>query len=108
MIEYPRWTASYSNEDLDRSYQLACDLAGHGRPSKELLEQATGIVRRANNYSSCTCAGDHPCGFAVCEQRVPRMEPPAGTWASVARMMAQEFPDFEWDYWKDRCKEEDC
>jgi len=36
-------------------------------------------------------------------------EPPFGSWASVARMMAQEFPesDIDWDAWKDEMKESD-
>lgn len=36
---------------------------------------------------------------------VPR-EPPLGSWAETARMMAKEFPDFDWDAWKDQMKEQ--
>ena len=37
------------------------------------------------------------------------MEPPPGSWASVARLMAQSSPDdgFDWDAWKDEMKERD-
>lgn len=36
-------------------------------------------------------------------------QPPLGSWASVARMMASEFPDdgIDWDRWKDEMKETD-
>ena len=36
-------------------------------------------------------------------------EPPPGSWAETARMMAQMFPDdgFDWDAWKDQMKEGD-
>lgn len=36
-------------------------------------------------------------------------QPPLGSWASVARIMAEEFPDdgFDWDAWKDEMKESD-
>jgi hypothetical protein len=36
------------------------------------------------------------------------LEPPAGSWASVARMMAKEFPDegIDWDAWKEEMKDE--
>lgn len=39
-----------------------------------------------------------------------RTEPPAGTWAATARMMASCFPDdgFDWDAWKDAMKERDA
>lgn len=33
--------------------------------------------------------------------------PAPGTWAFTARLMAQEFPDFDWDSWKDQMKESD-
>ena len=33
-------------------------------------------------------------------------EPPIiGSWASVARNMAEVYPDFDWDAWKDEMKE---
>jgi len=33
-------------------------------------------------------------------------EPPAGSWASVARMMAAgDDSDFDWDAWKDQMKD---
>jgi hypothetical protein len=35
---------------------------------------------------------------------IPR-EPPAGSWASIARVMSRECPDFDWDAWKDEMKE---
>lgn len=31
--------------------------------------------------------------------------PPPGTYAFTARMMAEVFPDFDWDAWKDEMKE---
>jgi hypothetical protein len=34
-----------------------------------------------------------------------RTEPPVGTYAYTARQMAQMFPDFDWDAWKDEMKE---
>jgi len=36
-----------------------------------------------------------------------RMEPPPGSWAETARMMAQLFPDegIDWDAWKDEMKD---
>lgn len=34
-----------------------------------------------------------------------RPEPPVGSWASVARIMADIEPDFDWDSWKDEMKE---
>ena len=36
-------------------------------------------------------------------------QPPAGSWAETARMMAQMFPDSDtdWDAWKDEMKETD-
>lgn len=36
-------------------------------------------------------------------------EPPVGSWAHVAREMAQLFPDddFDWDAWKDEMKDQD-
>jgi hypothetical protein len=38
----------------------------------------------------------------------PSMEPPAGSWAAVARMMAQgDDSGFDWDQWKDEMKERD-
>lgn len=35
---------------------------------------------------------------------IPR-EPMPGTWAFTARQMARDFPDFDWDAWKDEMKE---
>jgi hypothetical protein len=36
-------------------------------------------------------------------------EPPAGSWAAVARIMAQDDDSgFDWDAWKDEMKERDC
>jgi len=35
-------------------------------------------------------------------------EPPAGSWAAVARLMAEDDDsDFDWDAWKDQMKEGD-
>lgn len=34
-------------------------------------------------------------------------EPPFGSWAYVARIMADIEPDFDWDSWKDEMKERD-
>lgn len=34
-------------------------------------------------------------------------QPPPGTWADVARGMANIFPDFDWDSWKDEMKEQE-
>lgn len=43
---------------------------------------------------------------ALREADEPR-EPPAGSWAATARMMASLDPDFDWDSWKDEMKERD-
>jgi len=32
-------------------------------------------------------------------------EPPIGTWAATARLMAEVYPDFDWDAWKDEMKD---
>ena len=34
-----------------------------------------------------------------------RVQPPVGSYAATARMMASMFPDFDWDAWKDEMKE---
>ena len=34
-------------------------------------------------------------------------EPPPGSWAETARMMASMFPDEDWDAWKDEMKDAD-
>ena len=36
-----------------------------------------------------------------------RHEPPIGSWAATARIMAEIFPDEDWDAWKDQMKEGD-
>ncbi len=42
------------------------------------------------------------------EQDAKVNEPPVGTWASVARIMAQnDDSGFDWDAWKDEMKERD-
>lgn len=35
----------------------------------------------------------------------PSEQPVAGTYAETARIMAEMFPDFDWDAWKDEAKE---
>lgn len=35
------------------------------------------------------------------------IQPEPGTWADIARFMAEEFPDEDWDAWKDEMKEGD-
>lgn len=34
-----------------------------------------------------------------------KMEPEVGTYADTARFMAEIFPDYDWDTWKDEMKE---
>lgn len=40
---------------------------------------------------------------------IPSTQPPFGSWASVARIMAEVYPDdgFDWDAWKDEMKDGD-
>lgn len=40
------------------------------------------------------------------QERSPaRPEPPPGSYAETARAMAELFPDFDWDAWKDEMKD---
>lgn len=39
---------------------------------------------------------------------IPNTKPPLGTYAATARMMAEIFPDFDWDAWKDEMKDNNC
>ena len=51
------------------------------------------------------CNKDCTCCLPV--QKVNN-EPPPGSWAAVARMMAQDDDSgFDWDAWKDEMKERD-
>ena len=64
--EYPRWTATRSNEDFDRSQQLAIRLTDEDRAtgspapqygySAERYDEAARIVRDANTYSAASQA----------------------------------------------------
>ncbi|RTL30572.1 MAG: hypothetical protein EKK55_01845 [Rhodocyclaceae bacterium] len=42
---------------------------------------------------------------AGCRTRQEPLEPPAGSYAATARAMADLFPDFDWDAWKDEMKD---
>lgn len=74
LLLYPEWTQKYSNEDFDRTQQLATELtdcdrasgntAPHGGYSAERFAQASKIVRDANFYSD-----------AACERRAAKKEP---------------------------------
>ena len=74
LLLYPELTQKYSNEDFDRTQQLATELtdcdrasgntAPHGGYSAERFAQASKIVRDANFYSD-----------AACERRAAKKEP---------------------------------
>lgn len=64
------------------------------------------------------CNGTRPSGGGACDRcgtvvHERRIEPPPGSWASVARMMASMSaedggdPSMDWDAWKDEMKETD-
>lgn len=76
------------------------------RPSNELTPEAASKIAQINAEED---AREHKKeSFAGADDSIPR-EPPIGTWASVARMMAQgDDSGFDWDAWKDQMKEQDC
>lgn len=40
-------------------------------------------------------------------EQLPSCDPPVGSWAETARLMASIDPDYDWDAWKDEMKEGD-
>lgn len=59
------------------------------------------------------CNGTVPSTGGACDRcgqttTFSRHEPPPGSWADIARMMAQgDDSGFDWDAWKDEMKETD-
>jgi len=63
-------------------------------------------------YTGCTLC-EREFGIPACLEttyqdnwaRAEAMLPPPGSYAETARAMADIFPDFDWDAWKDEMKE---
>lgn len=60
-------------------------------------------------YAELVIQGTQEAAQDFRADRQGTMLPPPGSWAETARMMAQAFPDddFDWDRWKDEMKEGD-
>lgn len=73
-------------------------------------QEAAKEARKAALERGCEATDGEPCGRSTCEgceANVP-FEPPPGSWASVARIMAAgDDSGFDWDAWKDEMKERD-
>ena len=78
---------------------INCDKCGHLLP--------------AEGECMCQCkeCDFHPCGCPKHKIEIPDSanQPPPGSWADVARMMASLGGDdgIDWDAWKDEMKERD-
>ena len=90
-------------EGAYKLYDLARELraevvAGHGiceaHQGCTLCEREFGVPASAEVY-------EYKDNWA----RAEAMLPPPGSYAETARAMADIFPDFDWDAWKDEMKE---
>jgi len=69
----------------------------------------TGCYVEDDQYNMVVCDKEtHEPLFALAygeAQDEDPSQPPPGSWADVARMMAKEDPSIDWDAWKDRMKD---
>lgn len=105
---------SLNHPRAERIFGRYCQNGGTvmDRARKIALKHSQQLVDYANTQSEQkevdvrTDASAFATGFSESVRAITPSEPPAGTWAATARMMAQgDDSGFDWDAWKDEMKE---